>query len=76
MKKKQKLKTDWDKLRKMKDSDIDYSDIPETDSSFWEKAQVMCPIALDADVFSWFKKHPRTAPKIINHLVRDHFMPS
>ena len=50
------------KLLAMKDKDIDYSDIPELDDAFWEKARVVVPpekkritIRLDRDVVDYFQ---------------------
>jgi uncharacterized protein (DUF4415 family) len=50
-------------LRKLEDREIDFSDIPETDEKFWEKAAVIIPTAkihlsmrLDENVVDWFKR--------------------
>lgn len=47
----------------MKDSEIDYSDIPELDEVFFKNAKLVLPepktavsIRLDKDVLAWFKK--------------------
>jgi len=55
--------TDWKRLRKLEDREIDFSDIPETDEKFWENAAVIIPTAkihlsmrLDEDVVDWFKR--------------------
>jgi uncharacterized protein (DUF4415 family) len=59
---KKKLKTNWDKLEKMSDQDIDYSDIPPLDTEFFRKGKLRMPkskplisIRLDQDVLDWFK---------------------
>lgn len=44
---KEKSKTDWKRLREMRDEDIDYSDIPELDDEFWAKAELKTPQAKD-----------------------------
>jgi uncharacterized protein (DUF4415 family) len=61
---KKKLKTDLDKLEKMSDQDIDYSDIPPLDSEFFKKGTLRLPkskplisIRIDPDVLEWFKSH-------------------
>lgn len=36
-------KTDKAKLMKMKEPEIDYSDIPKTDADFWDDAEVIFP---------------------------------
>ena len=35
--------TDWEALRKMRDEDIDLSDIPELDKNFWKNAKIVRP---------------------------------
>lgn len=49
----------------MRDEDIDYSDIPELDESFWETAEVVMPVAaekkqisikIDSEVLDYFRK--------------------
>ncbi len=48
----------------MKDEDIDYSDIPELDDSFFERAVIVTlpqpkasvTLRVDHDVLTWFKK--------------------
>ncbi len=61
---KKKSKTDWDKLRTMPDSDIDYSDIPPLDKEFFQKGKLRMPkskplisIRVDPEVLEWFKSH-------------------
>jgi uncharacterized protein (DUF4415 family) len=61
----------------MKDSDIDYSDIPPLDKSFFKKATVPWPpvkhqltIRLDADVLAWLKANGRGYQTRINHILR------
>lgn len=51
------------KIRKISDSDLDYSDIPELSKEFWDSAKVVDPakkvpisLRLDEDVVRWFKK--------------------
>ncbi len=57
------IKSNLSRLDKLSDSDIDYSDIPETDSWFWANANVIKPepkvpvsIRLDKDIVEWFKQ--------------------
>jgi uncharacterized protein (DUF4415 family) len=61
----------------MKDADIDYSDIPSLDKSFFTKATVVWPpvkkqltIRLDADVLEWLKADGRGYQTRINHILR------
>ena len=59
-------RTDWERLEKMSDEDIDVSDIPELDADFFRNAKIRMPRAkkavslrLDQDVLAWFKKQGR-----------------
>ena len=62
----------------MKDSDIDFSDIPETDEAFWQTAEVIMPekqkihIALDASVLSFFKEDGRGYQNRINEVLKSY----
>jgi uncharacterized protein (DUF4415 family) len=38
-----KDETDWERLRNMRDEDIDLSDIPELDKRFWKNARIVRP---------------------------------
>ena len=61
----------------MKDSDIDYSDIPPLGDEFFKQATVAWPpakhqltIRLDADVLNWLKANGRGYQTRINHILR------
>jgi uncharacterized protein (DUF4415 family) len=61
----------------MKDAEIDYSDIPPLDKSFFSKATEAWPptkqqltIRLDADVLSWLKAYGRGYQTRINRILR------
>jgi uncharacterized protein (DUF4415 family) len=61
---KKSIKSDFARIDRMKDSEIDYSDIPPLDKSFLKKATTAWPpvkrqltIRLDADVLTWLKAH-------------------
>jgi uncharacterized protein (DUF4415 family) len=61
----------------MKDSDIDYSDIPPLDKSFFKKATEAWPpakqqltIRLDTDVLQWLKTYGRGYQTRINRILR------
>jgi uncharacterized protein (DUF4415 family) len=60
---KHQSRTDWDRIDKMKDDEIDYSDIPELDDTFFKNAKLSMPrhkdsvtLRIDHDVLEWFKK--------------------
>ena len=56
-----KSKTDWDRIKAMRDRDIDYSDIPQLDDNFianaiiWKPRKKQLTIRIDADVYDFFK---------------------
>ena len=59
---KKKSGTDWEKISKMKDTQIDLSDIPELKDSFFANAVLRMPepkrsvsIRIDKDVLDWYK---------------------
>ena len=59
----------------MKDEDIDYSDIPELDDEFFEKAtfvpaKQIVTIRLDADVVAWLKRNGRGYQTRANKILR------
>ena len=61
----------------MKDADIDYSDIPPLNKSFYTKATEAWPpakqqltIRLDTDVLKWLKAHGRGYQTRINRILR------
>jgi uncharacterized protein (DUF4415 family) len=74
---KRSIKSDLARLDRMKDSDIDYSDIPPLGNEFFKKATVAWPpakhqltIRLDADVLNWLKANGRGYQTRINHILR------
>ena len=49
-------KTNYKRISKLSDKDIDYSDIPETDEKFWSDAEVLFPTKkTHVSQFSFFK---------------------
>ena len=64
------LKTNWDRLAKMEDQDIDTSDIPELGDDFFQNAELRVPVKkpvtlrLDADVLEWFKAGGKKVTKL------------
>ncbi len=59
---KQLSTTDWEKLDRLTDEQIDTSDVPPLDDNFFSKAtlrrssdKVAVTISLDEDILDWFK---------------------
>lgn len=71
-------RTDWKRLAEMEDKDIDMSDIPELDDTFFRNAELRVPpkqsvtIRLDADVLDWFKAQGEGYQTRINKLLRSY----
>lgn len=74
---KKSTKSDLTRIDRMKDADIDYSDIPPLDNSFytrateaWPPAKQQLTIRLDADVLLWLKANGRGYQTRINRILR------
>jgi len=70
--------TDWARLSRRDDSEIDYSDAPpmplELPPLRVRQAENSSDtaITLDADIIAWFKAHHSNYQESINQLLRDH----
>ena len=74
---KKSIKSDLARIDSMKDTEIDYSDIPALDKSFLKKAVTDWPpvkkqltIRLDADVLKWVRGHGKGYQTRINRILR------
>ncbi len=74
-----KGKTDFRRLREMRDEEIDDSDIPKLDKSFWKTAKLTMPepkdrltIRIDHDVVGWLKKKGSGYQTRINAILRSY----
>ena len=70
-------RTDWNHLKTMPDSDIDFSDIPKLDKSFFKRAHVRMPkrkrsisLRIDHEVFDWFHHQGRGYQTRINAVLK------
>ncbi|MCX7066393.1 MAG: BrnA antitoxin family protein [Methylococcales bacterium] len=69
--------TDWQRLSHLPDEDIDTSDIPELDESFFNQAilkqvsQQVINLTLDGDIVEWLKQQSHYQQKI-NQLLREY----
>ncbi len=69
-------KTDWARIKSMKDKDIDYSDIPELNDDFFDEAVIwpgkkkQITIRLDPDIVDFYKKEGRGYQSRINKVLR------
>lgn len=71
------IKSDLARLDRLKDRDIDYSEIPPLDSSFFRKATEAWPpakqqvtVRLDVDVLDWLKLHGKGYQTRLNRILR------
>jgi uncharacterized protein (DUF4415 family) len=71
------LESDWERLEKMTDEEIDYSDVPPLRKEFFERASVYVPaskraatVQLDEDVLIWFKTQSEEYQSLINVVLR------
>lgn len=79
MKKQKYTKTDFHRLEKMDDSEIDYSDSSATTKDFWDDAEVVTPtskkhisLRLDEDVIEFFKKNGQGYQTKINAVLKSY----
>ena len=64
-------------IEAIRDEDIDYSDIPETDAAFWADAELRTPpgkegvyVQLDQDIVTWLKAQGPHYQARINTILR------
>lgn len=74
---KRKSRTDWKRVKTMKDSEINFSDIPRIKRSDFARAELRMPqpkalvsLRIDPDVLDWFKKHGKGYQTRINSVLR------
>jgi uncharacterized protein (DUF4415 family) len=74
---KKSIKSDLARLDRMKDKDIDYSDIPALDKSFFTKPTVEWPpakqqvtVRLDTEVLDWLKAYGKGYQTRMNRILR------
>ena len=68
-----------EELKNIPESEIDTSDIPELDASFWEKAELVKPLTKQAislrvysDVLDWFKSQGKGYQSLMNAVLRSY----
>ena len=74
-----KSKTNWKKLHSMKDSEIDFSDIPSIDPASFKKMEIRMPkpkelvsIRIDPDILEWFRHEGKRYQTRINAVLRSY----
>lgn len=67
-------------IKAIKDKDIDYSDIPELDETFWKNAVLVRPekkerltVRFDAEMVAWFRKQGRGYQTRMNAVLRSFY---
>lgn len=71
--------TDWERIDELTDEEIDTSDIPPLDDSFFARARLRLPqqqvsvvMHVDADVLDWFKNQSEEYESLINSALRSY----
>lgn len=72
---KEPLRADWTRADSVKEEEIDYSDIPELDDDFFNKATFVpakqtITIRLDSDVVNWLKEGGKGYQTRANRILR------
>jgi len=73
---KRRSRTDWKRVDAMKDSDIDFSEMPELGPDFFARAIIwpgpkkQITLRVDPDVLTFFRKHGRGYQTTINAVLR------
>ncbi len=73
---KKRSRTDWAKVKAMKESEIDYSEIPPLEEDFFKKAVVwpgpkkQVTLRLDPDILEFFRSQGRGYQSRINAVLR------
>ena len=68
-----------EQIEAIPDKEIDYTDIPQTDEAFWEKAELRMPqpkkgvyLRLDQDLLDWLKRQGPGYQTRINAILRSY----
>jgi uncharacterized protein (DUF4415 family) len=76
---KSKSKTNWEKLNRATDEDINYTDNPATTENFWRDAEVIMPphkvhlsLRLDDEIVAFFKKQGARYQTKINAVLKSY----
>jgi uncharacterized protein (DUF4415 family) len=73
---KRQSRTDWKRVDALRDSEIDFSEIPELGSDFfahairWPGKKQQITLRLDPDVLGFFRRHGRGYQTAINAVLR------
>jgi len=73
---KKRSRTNWKKIDALRDSQIDFSDIPELDARFfrhavrWPGTKEQITLRLDPDVLGFFRRQGKGYQTVINSVLR------
>ena len=74
-------KTDWNRINRRIDREIDYSDIPKTDDEFWEYSNILTPqkkvdftIVIDEDLAMWLNSLGENSMRAVNNILRAYYL--
>ncbi len=70
-------KTDWDRIRALRDEEVDTSDIPALGKSFFDRATLRSPrqsvavtVHIDPEVLAWFQSQGQEYEQRLNAALR------
>ncbi|MCX6146000.1 MAG: hypothetical protein NTW25_01930 [Candidatus Kapabacteria bacterium] len=76
-----KSKTDIKRISKRNNKQIDYSDIPETDQSYWADADLVShnpkvdfTFKIDEDLAMWLKSKGSNSNQAVNNIIRAYYL--
>lgn len=74
-------KTGKQRINRLNDNEIDYTDIPATDEKFWENAELISPrkkveftIKIDEDLALWLKAKGNSSNQAVNNIIRAYYL--
>ncbi len=74
-------KTDWQRLNRHNNKEIDYSDIPKTDVKFWENSEIIAQqnkvdftLKIDEDLALWLKGMGTNSEQAVNKILSAFFL--
>lgn len=75
-------KTDFQKLNKRIEKEIDYSDIPKSKDAFWDDSEVInfykkkvdFTVSIDEDLAQWLKSEGDKSNQTLNNILREYYL--
>ena len=69
-------RTDWARLERMRDEEIDYTEIPPLTEAFFQRAKLFVPaqraVLLDQDILAWLAQQGTNYQTAVNTILRNY----